>query len=155
MTTNNHAHLHQIHTHIAGPAQHAFEAAGGHWTVMRKSVFEAVAAEGAPRTAYEITDHVSSALGRKIGANTIYRILELFIEHNLVSRIESQNTYVACDHPQNPADCIFLVCSGCGKTTHLDDQATSEQVRALATATGFTPDRMVIEANGRCVGCSL
>ncbi len=122
---------------------------------MRKAVFDAVAAEGSPRTAYAITDFVSSVLGRKIGANTIYRILELFIEHNLVSRIESQNTYVACDHPQNQADCIFLVCSDCGQTTHLDDHSTSEQVRALAIATGFTPERMVIEANGRCMSCSI
>lgn len=155
MTTHDHTHHNQhVHTSTTS-AQHVFESAGGHWTVMRKAVFEAVSPEGAPRTAYEITDKVSSVLGRKIGANTIYRILELFIEHNLVSRIESQNTYVACDHPQSQADCIFLVCSDCGQTTHLDDHITSGQVRALAIAAGFTPDRMVIEANGRCMGCSV
>lgn len=134
-------------------AQRNFEARGGQWTPMRAAVFAAIAADGVATTAYDITDAVSRALGRRVAANTVYRILDLFVAANLVNRIESRNAYMRCAHPEAREDCIFLVCGDCGATTHIDNAPIAEQVREAARATGFLPERPMIEIAGRCGNC--
>jgi Fe2+ or Zn2+ uptake regulation protein len=83
--------------------------------------------------------------GRRVAANSVYRILDLFVGANLARRVESANAYVANDHPDCLHDCIFLICDSCGNTTHLDDDKLAGGVRAAASAAGFSPERPVIE----------
>ena len=54
----------------------------------------------------------------------------------LARRVESANAYVANDHPDCLHDCIFLICDNCGQTTHIDDDALSNGVRAAARLAG-------------------
>lgn len=129
-----------------------FEASGEEWTPLRAAVFNTMS--DTPLSAYDIAEAVSQQLHRRVAANTVYRILALFMHHGIVKRIESANTYVVSAHPEARGDCIFLVCDTCGQATHVDSAPVSEQVRALALATGFVPDRPVIEVRGRCAQCA-
>ena len=72
---------------------------------------------------------------------------------NVATRVESRNAYVANAHPDCLHDCIFLVCDGCGATTHVDDDRLAERVRTTAAASGFRAERPVIEVRGRCADC--
>lgn len=126
---------------------------GEQWTPMRAAVFEALAGFENPASAYDIADAVSRSEGRRVAANSVYRILDLFVTANLARRVESANAYIANAHPDCLHDCIFLVCDHCGKTTHIDDDSLSDAVRDAAQKTGFTPQRPVIEVRGRCVDC--
>ncbi len=69
-------------------------------------------------------------------------------------RVESANAYVANAHPGCRHDCIFLVCDGCGNTTHFDDDSLTGGLRAAASAAGFEAERPVIEVRGRCAECA-
>ena len=91
--------------------------------------------------------------GRRVAANSVYRILDLFVGANLARRVESANAYVANDHPDCLHDCIFLICDNCGQTTHIDDDRLTGGVRAAAKAAGFTAERPVIEVRGSCGEC--
>lgn len=135
-------------------AQAALEKAGEQWTAMRASVFDALAGFDKPASAYDIADAVSKSQGRRVAANTVYRILDLFVGANLARRVESANAYVANAHPDCLHDCIFLVCDKCGQTTHLDDDRITRGVRSAATAAGFSPERPVIEVRGACADCA-
>src|SRR5687767_2853270 len=126
---------------------------GEQWTDMRAAVFDALAGFTQPASAYDIAEAVSKAEGRRVAANSVYRILDLFVGANLARRVESANAYVANDHPDCLHDCIFLICDTCGNTTHLDDDKLSGGVRAAAKEAGFTPDRPVIEVRGTCPDC--
>ncbi len=106
-----------------------------------------------PASAYDIADQVSRAEGRRVAANSVYRVLDLFVAANLVRRVESANAYVANDHPDCLHDCIFLICDTCGQTTHIDDDRLSSGVRAAARSAGFDPARPDIEGRGRCGDC--
>lgn len=148
------------HNHVlpAGPAltvaaREAVLRAGEQWTDLRAKVFEALSKFDNPASAYDVTDAVSLAAGRRIAANSVYRILDLFVASNVAMRVESSNAYVANAHPDCLHDCIFLVCNGCGKTTHIDDDRLADGVRAAASATGFRPIRPVLEVQGRCTDC--
>jgi Fur family transcriptional regulator, zinc uptake regulator len=152
-----HAHHHD-HVNHAGhdltvAARTALVAGGEQWTDMRAAVFEALASFDQPASAYDIADKVSATLGRRVAANTVYRILDLFVSKNVAMRVESRNAYLANAHPDCLHDCIFLVCDGCGATTHVDDDALSKGVRDTARAAGFKPVRPVIEVRGRCADC--
>ena len=153
------AHAHHDHhepqgADLATAAQATLERAGEQWTAMRASVFGALAGFDKPASAYDIAEAVSKTEGRRVAANSVYRILDLFVGANLARKVESANAYVANAHPDCLHDCIFLVCDSCGQTTHLDDDRLTGGVRDAATAAGFSPVRPVIEVRGQCAACS-
>jgi Fur family transcriptional regulator, zinc uptake regulator len=148
-------HAHTLHhgAPLAAAAQTALEASGEQWTDMRARVFDALAGFERPASAYDIAEAMSKSEGRRIAANSIYRILDLFVAANLARRVESANAYLANAHPDCIHDCIFMICDTCGNTTHIDDDAVTGAVRAAAGATGFGVSRPVIEVRGKCAEC--
>lgn len=128
-------------------------AQGEQWTELRASVFEVVAEDGEPITAYDAADRVSTLSGRRIAVNSVYRILDLFLANNLVKRIESRNAYLANTHPGCLHDCIFLICEACGQIGHLDDDHLAADMRKLAEGAGFSPRQAVLELIGLCDKC--
>jgi Fur family transcriptional regulator, zinc uptake regulator len=149
-----HHHVHHAGDDLVAAAKGALERSGESWTGMRQSVFEALAEFERPASAYDIAEAVSKRQDRRVAANSVYRILDLFVGANLARRVESANAYVANAHPDCLHDCIFLVCDSCGQTTHIDDDAIASGVRSAASRTGFDPVRPVIEVHGRCSDCS-
>lgn len=152
------AHAHHHHNEPAGAdlavaAQATLEKSGEQWTTMRASIFDALAKFDKPASAYDIADAVSKSEGRRVAANSVYRILDLFVAANLARRVESSNAYIANAHPDCLHDCIFLVCDTCGQTVHLDDDKIADNVRHAAEAAGFSPVRPVIEVRGKCADC--
>lgn len=148
-------HDHVLHhgDQLSDAAQKVLEGKGEQWTALRGAVFETLAAFERPASAYDIADSMSQKQGRRVAANTVYRILDLFVGANLARKVESANAYVANAHPDCLHDCIFLVCDDCGQVTHVDDDAATAKVRSAATGTGFTPVRPVIEVRGKCAEC--
>jgi Fur family zinc uptake transcriptional regulator len=149
------SHVHHNHEGeaLTLAAKASMEKAGEQWTTMRAAVFDALASFSQPASAYDIAEKVSQTQSRRVAANSVYRILDLFVGANLARRVESANAYVANDHPDCLHDCIFLICDACGQTTHLDDDSLAGGVRAAARQAGFAPDRPVIEVRGRCGDC--
>jgi len=95
---------HHKHHDFAGDmlvdaARGALEDAGEQWTDMRGDVFEALAACEKPASAYDIAESVGARRGKRVAANSVYRILDLFVRTNLARRVESANAYVANSHP--------------------------------------------------------
>jgi len=150
----HHDHVNHAGSKLIDAARGAMLAAGEQWTDMRAAVFEALATFDQPASAYDIAEKVSRTLDRRVAANTVYRILDLFVAKNVAMRVESRNAYLANAHPTCLHDCIFLVCDACGATTHIDDDSLAQGVRATAQAAGFRPERPVIEVRGRCANCA-
>jgi Fur family zinc uptake transcriptional regulator len=149
-------HDHQIHEgdSLKEAARVRLTGQGEQWTEMRAAVFDALASFGKPASAYDIAEAVSKALRRRVAANSVYRILDLFVNANLASRVESANAYIANQHPGCLHDCIFLICDTCGNTVHLDDDSLTRGVRQAAEGAGFSADRPVIEVRGTCGDCA-
>ena len=120
---------------------------------MRAAVFEALAASTSRPAPMTSPRRSRRTQGRRVAANSVYRILDLFVGANLARRVESANAYVANQHPDCLHDCIFLICDSCGQTVHLDDDSLSGGVREAAKSAGFTAPRPVIEVRGTCGDC--
>ena len=149
------SHQHRIHEgdSLRDAARERLVANGEQWTDMRAAVFEALAKFDKPASAYDIAEAVSKEQGRRVAANSVYRILDLFVGANLVRRVESAYAYVANEHPDCLHDCIFLICDTCGQAVHLDDDKVTGGVRDAAASAGFSAQRPVIEVRGTCGDC--
>jgi Fur family zinc uptake transcriptional regulator len=149
-------HAHQLHEGQAlrTAARARLEDKGEQWTDMRSAVFDALASFERPASAYDIADAVSKAKDRRVAANSVYRILDLFVGANLARRVESSNAYVANHHPDCLHDCIFLICDSCGQAVHIDDDSLAGGIREAAAGAGFAAKRPVIEVRGTCGDCA-
>jgi len=149
------SHNHQLHEgeSLKQAARDRLTRQGEQWTDMRAAVFEALASFEKPASAYDIAEQVSKTEGRRVAANSVYRILDLFVGANLARRVESANAYVANQHPGCLHDCIFLICDTCGQAVHIDDDSLSKGVREAAKGAGFSAPRPVIEVRGTCGDC--
>jgi Fur family zinc uptake transcriptional regulator len=139
---------------LVGAARLALVNAGEQWTEMRADVFEALATRERPASAYDIAESVGARRGKRVAANSVYRILDLFVRTNLARRVESANAYLANSHPGCRHDCIFLICDTCGKATHLDDDRLTGALVDAARGAGFAEVRPVVELRGICESCS-
>ena len=149
-------HDHKLHEgeSLKDAARDRLTREGEQWTGMRAAVFDALASFDKPASAYDIAEAVSRSEGRRIAANSVYRILDLFVAANLARRVESSNAYVANKHPDCLHDCIFLICDRCGQTVHIDDDALSASLRKAAASAGFSAPRPMIEVRGTCGECA-
>ena len=149
------AHAHRLHEgpDLVAAAEATLVAAGEQWTAMRGAVYDVLAAQGPPASAYDIADAISRRENRRVPANSVYRILDLFVANNIALRVESANAYVANPHPGCLHDCVFLICDACERTIHVDQDTAGNAVRKTARAVGFSPKRTIIEVRGLCAPC--
>lgn len=150
--------VHHHHEHsgsgLVAAAREALRESGEQWTDMRADVFAALIAQDKPASAYDIAEGVSAARGKRVAANSVYRILDLFVRANLARRVESANAYVANPHPGCRHDCIFLICDSCGRAVHIDDDRLTGALISAARDAGFADVRPVVELRGQCAQCS-
>jgi len=149
-------HLHRDYTGagLIVAARAALTDAGEQWTGMREDVFEALAAQDRPVSAYDLAEDVSRRRGRRVAPNSVYRILDLFVRNNLARRVESVNAYIANTHPGCRHDCIFLICDSCGRVVHNDDDRLTSALIEAAHHAGFADIRPVVELRGTCADCN-
>ena len=102
----------------------------------------------------DLAERVSTARGKRVAPNSVYRILDLFVKTNLARRVESANAYIVNSHPGCRHDCIFLICDSCGEATHIDDDRLTGSLIQAANAAGFADIRPVVELRGICAECS-
>lgn len=149
-----HHHHHYAGEGLVSAAREALTVSGEQWTDMRADVFAALAAQERPASAYDIAESVGQRRGKRVAANSVYRILDLFVRTNLARRVESANAYVANSHPGCRHDCIFLICDACGQVTHIDNDRLTGHLREAAREAGFADVRPVVEIRGRCQACA-
>ena len=149
-------HHHHEHSgdRLVDAARGALVEAGEQWTEMRADVFAALSERDRPTSAYDIAESVSTQRGKRVAANSVYRILDLFVRTNLARRVESANAYVANSHPGCRHDCIFLICDSCGQAVHIDDDRLTGALIEAARKAGFDDVRPVVELRGHCTACS-
>lgn len=126
---------------------------GVSFTPQRKAVFELLLNAGRPVGAYALMEELAKQENRGIAPPTIYRALDFLQDLGVVSRLESSNEFIPCTHPDEPHDCIFLICTCCKKAVETDEHAIHDALAALAYKHGFKTGRQVIELQGLCESC--
>jgi Fe2+/Zn2+ uptake regulation proteins len=124
-------------------------------TALRREVVGIFAEAAQPLGAYTIIQKLSEAQNRIVAPPTVYRTLDFLVENGFVVKIESRQTYVACDHVGHDHDHhgIVFSCSVCGRTVEIESATIDQELAAMADRLGFKRERNVFEVEGRCAAC--
>jgi Fur family zinc uptake transcriptional regulator len=122
--------------------------------VNEELVREILAHAHKPMTAYDIIPVLSKKQDHIVAPTTVYRALKHLAEHGIVTRIESLNAYVLCQHQGEAHDCLFFICRKCGAATEAPDNKISRLLRKEAETLGFDVNRQILEIVGLCKDCA-
>ncbi|MEI6155750.1 MAG: Fur family transcriptional regulator [bacterium] len=87
-----------------------------------------------------------------IGRATVFRLLELLADRNLVERVDlpdGRHAYVPCE----PSHHHHLVCISCGAISEVDDCGIDAVAMEAARRSGFEIQSHRLELFGRCPKC--
>ena len=106
-----------------------------------------------PLTAYSLLDRLKEH-GFKAPPQ-IYRALEKLLAVGLIHKLESINSFVACQH----SDCAhqiagFAICDGCDQVSEIIDDDLESQIRSVAKTVGLVPKKSTMEIHGLCSSCA-
>lgn len=130
----------------------ALDSAGHRLTGPRLAVAGLVAARDGHFTAADILADARRA-HPGIGRATVFRSLELFTSLGLVERLDlpgGDHAYVACD----PVHHHHAICTGCGRSTDVDDLGLGDVLAAIGRRSGFSVTAHRLEIFGLCSACS-
>jgi len=124
------------------------------FTKLRKQVLELVCKAEQPVGAYHLLDEMRES-GRSAAPPTVYRALDFLLDQGLIHRLATNNTYLACAHPQNPHTAVFLVCSVCGHTREVHTEGVIAELRQQAEPFDFAIQHASVEVTGLCNHCRI
>jgi Fur family transcriptional regulator, ferric uptake regulator len=119
----------------------------------RERVIALLAEQSCALSAVEIEDALR-AEGRPTGRASIYRVLDLLLEHGLVERLEvgdGQARFEAA-HPSG-AHHHHLVCERCGQLVAFDDPGLERAIDRLSARLGVTVASHDVLLRGACGRC--
>ena len=118
----------------------------------RERVIELLAAQDCALTAVEIEDALRDA-GRATGRASIYRTVELLVEHGLVERVEVGDGQArfepAVEHHHH-----HLVCDRCGRLVAFDDPGLERAIDGLSDRLGVRVSKHDVLLRGACARCA-
>ena len=119
----------------------------------RERVIELLATEPCALSAVEIEDELRSS-GRPTGRASVYRVLELLVEHGLVERVEVGDGQARFErsHPDG-AHHHHLVCDRCGRLVAFDDPGLERAIDRLSDRLGVRIDSHDVLLRGACQRC--
>ena len=126
-------------------------------TPKRKQVLEALLTAKRALSAYELRDYCKEHFALSIPAMSMYRILDVLQDENLVHRLKLANKYIACSHircSHTHAVPQFLICEKCEAVKEIDlDTQTLRQLNKEIEASGFKLTTPQFEVTGVCDRC--
>ena len=130
---------------------------GIRFTKRRKQVLSVLIEADVALSAYEIAEICNAGSNSTMPAMSVYRILDLFQEQNLIHKLDIANKYICCAHiscSHEHDNSQFLICGSC---RHVEEISLSDDavqaLQAAASAAGFNAISPQLEIKGRCSRC--
>lgn len=122
-------------------------------TPLRRNVLSAILKSPDRLKAYDIIGQLSSSV-KKVKPPVVYRTLDFLIEQGFIHRIESDNSYCACSHPeQKRHHCMLAVCESCGNVAEFCDSSLSRIIQLNVHNVGYEMISGTLEVKGTCPTC--
>ena len=119
----------------------------------RERIIELLAGEGCALSAVEIEDMLR-ARGQRIGRASIYRVLELLVEHGLVERVTVDRDQARFERVLPSGEHHHhLVCEECGRLVAFDDPGLERAIHQVSERLGVRVDHHDVVLHGACEDC--
>ena len=119
----------------------------------RERVIELLATKPCALSAVEIEDELRAS-GRPTGRASVYRVLDLLVEHGLAERLEVGDGQARFErsHPDGEHH-HHLVCDRCGRLVAFDDPGLEQAIDRLSDRLGVRVDSHDVLLRGACQRC--
>jgi Fur family ferric uptake transcriptional regulator len=119
----------------------------------RERVIELLATKPCALSAVEIEDELRAS-GRPTGRASVYRVLDLLVEHGLIERLEVGDGQARFErsHPDGEHH-HHLVCDRCGRLVAFDDPGLERAIGRLSERLGVRIDSHDVLLRGACQRC--
>ena len=116
-------------------------------------VFDIINKSSEPLKAYTILSNVQKK-GIKAPPQ-VYRALDKLIEMGKIHKIESKNTFVACQNSSCNVSkaTAFSICESCEEVTEIDNSKISKYLSSFADKVGMKYKKYNLEFFGLCKKC--
>ena len=138
--------------HVLHQAELLCDSRSLRFTESRRRILELVCQSSQPVGAYKLLDDLRED-GISAAPPTVYRALDFLLDNGLIHRLATNNTYLACAHPETHHEGVFLVCSQCGNTQELHTKGVIDSVKRNAKDYEFTVEHAAVEVTGFCKLC--
>jgi Fur family zinc uptake transcriptional regulator len=117
-------------------------------------VLEVLESHRIPLSAYSILEQLANAGLR--APPQVYRALEKLIDCGLIHKLESINSYVACQHRHCGSHQVtsFAICDSCDRVSEIIDVEFESKLHGLAEKVGLKPKHSTVEIHGLCEDCA-
>ena len=116
-------------------------------------VLEVLESHQNPLTAYMILERLNDSGLR--APPQVYRALDKLIDLGLIHKLESINSFIACQHRHCTSHQItsFAICESCQCVSEIVNAEFEQTLQSLAQNAGLIPKRSTIEIHGLCTAC--
>lgn len=152
-TASNKERRAPLSRHWKSLAETRCNAMGERLTPARLGAYAELISGNGALTAYELIDRLEKRQQRKIAPLTVYRHLDFLTRVGLVHRIESTQSYLPCEHPEETHESQYLLCSDCGRVEEVHSDSLGSELERIASLRGFKPAKAVVEVSGVCGDC--
>ena len=119
----------------------------------RERIIELLDKQPCALSAVEIEDALRAA-GKPTGRASIYRVLDLLVDHGLVERVavgqglsRFERTHPGGEHHHH------LVCDACGKVEAFEDRGLEQAIHRLESRSGYAVAAHDVVLHGACSDC--
>jgi len=119
----------------------------------RERIIDLLAGEPCALSAVEIEDALR-AQGSRIGRASIYRVLELLVEHGLVERVTVSHELSRFERVLPSGEHHHhLVCDRCGRLMAFDDAGLERAIDRVSDRLGVRIEHHEVVLHGACADC--
>lgn len=122
------------------------------FTALRRNVFKIILQNHQPAKAYDVLGQLQEN-DSSAKPSTVYRTLDFLLEHGLIHKLHSSNSYTACSHPKKHNQCYFLICDNCSEIKECCDKILTTAFNEIASANNFKAKNITVEISGLCNNC--
>lgn len=123
------------------------------FTDLRQKVFLIILQNHQSCKAYDILEILQEEDSSAKPA-TVYRSLDFLLEHGLIHKLHSLNSYVPCSHPLKHKRCIFLICNKCNQVAECCDDKLNSDIEKIGSKGNFLIEQVATEITGTCNSCN-
>ncbi|NKF21279.1 Fur family transcriptional regulator [Solimonas marina] len=127
---------------------------GLRFTPIRREAYAVMLRHQRPLSAYQLLELMQAQQQRRLAPLTVYRALDFLVDSGLAHKLETAHAFVACDHPDEMHQSLYLLCTDCGSSEEVATERLTRLIDREASQRHFRPSRQVVEIEGLCSACA-
>jgi Fur family zinc uptake transcriptional regulator len=96
---------------------------------------------------------LKSNVCKQLGLVVMIKKFRSQVKHDLLHKVESENSYVGCSNPESKHNCYFLICTKCNKIQESFDEKVLQAIYDNCAMDNFQTSKIILEIKGLCLEC--